>query len=277
MKKDLLGFFLTVVLLHSLVFADSTAVNLPNITQLMHPEPTTVSQNTYNENYTVGYGANQIWPCPGQPGAPPALDRSTCPTINNPIVGADHGCPDVCAVIRQVATNSFGNISGTVGASCPPGYVLINVNTADKEIKYTLHPPPAPSPIDNATYQNYVAAGYTCSATGSSDTSPRYCRDDPGFSAGQITANIWGANNNVAQVTYVNSQCYSRPNCASGVSCNVAHNRGYDISYTYMVCTPPPGLFYANTITGQAFNNIPTVGVCARTKAIWLGITPSSQ
>jgi hypothetical protein len=201
--------------------------------------------------------------------------RVVCPDINGAFPsgtsGTDRveGCPDSCRVERTVkfSTNpkTPAKIVATSPAICPPGYNAVATYKVDKEITQTTDDQPAPYPITSmATYNNYLAAGYTCTDQRQSDEVKGCVNYKFSLSLNSITM----IKNNVG--TYLSygtdGYCYiSTSSCTVLGTCdsNIGYNIFYHSAYAYKKCLLPKGtLYYTN-------NMIPTAVVCTVAKPTW--------
>ncbi|RDI46514.1 hypothetical protein [Aquicella lusitana] len=181
-------------------------------------------------------------------------------------------CPDICTVTRSVTT-SGNQITSTQSPVCPVGYTQVGQFNMQREIIYN----PSASPVTNitsqATINNYISSGWTCSVTGSTGTRPLCDDDNPNLSLGVNTSIPTNAGTFIGQYYSVSSVgCYINSFC-SGITmdCDLARlftgfqdpYRNYYYRYRLIVCNPPAsGLYYTD-------HRISASLICARTKPEW--------
>ncbi len=276
MKKGifvLLGGFIFFALCFCRVYAATTTSNIDSgsvrppggvgsSSQAVSSQYSTVnipSQAVLNQQYASTY----IPACPANP---------VCPDINGKLpAGQTADCPDFCTVSRSVneyTVLGVTTIASTTAPACPAPYVIVDTYQVGKEIAQNSNPAPAPYPISDYTlFVGYVLSGYTCT------TYPAGTHTQCGFSFGAIVMPPWPnswpsvlVTGYLGYYTADNSNsdyCKLAPYCTYYCDHNyVATDTLYSYSYSYLKCTPPPGLFY----TGST---VPTAFVCAARKAAW--------
>lgn len=238
-------------------------------------DATDVPRSTGSPSYPIVSIPNTA-PTQGDYSQYPVCTNIACKDINGNFPagtpeGTTENCPPACTVTRTVQTISSGGvtrITNYVPATCPPGYVVGSTYDVGPEIKYSTSPIVSPLPIpDKNTYDNYIAAGYTCGASTNNPGSDTFCQNSYTDPRNQLW---WGDSHldggNVIWANYCNDRgCYTA--CGSWAetpgSCSlVTTTRKWTCYWWRAQCVAPAGPVFTA-------NSVPTSLLCIQQKVSW--------
>lgn len=205
---------------------------------------------------------------------PFSTTQTTCYTTNVTLSSTDIEqspsyqsllCPTSCTVTRTVttATPTPGSMMVTSTAPvCPDGYTETHAYQTDREIGQTPMTVPAPIPYNDYLIA-YQPGGYNCTATGAvytvnSGNCITYGSDLCQYYPSTPT-NIGGT---LGRYSCAPSTCYTNCSFVLPTSCSGFVSQKYTITYQYLQCATPVGLYYTA-------NRVPSSVMCTRAKGLW--------